>query len=502
MRWLTQYKASLRARLFLSLLIVNALVLGGLAFWAGRDQASEMFIRQTGREKLLLDRLQQFQPEQTEDLAAVLRWPLWGEFEDALVVDQSLLEIDDQVLPVGTFLNPVGRRHRPVDFPVQEVTRALYQSIHEKHSVQLAGGVALPIYKPGPAGSRGEAWGGVFVKPRPIPDSFPLYLRFLFAGALTTLVGVGILYFFLGRSLLRPVEGLARAAHDFGDGLNPLLPKPTHSRELDELLNSFENMMHRIQGFQQELKSEVDSATQRASSAERRAARQDRLAAMGTLAAGLAHEINSPLAGALQGLEILRENAQGEKAERYGALTSEALERISQLVRRLLLLAPSHVEAGDCLLVDAVKDLPDFLSSQLQGHKLHLVLPPTPMRVRASAGDLFPVFLNLIRNAIDALGTTHPNGGGNIWLDASLVEEQVEIKIWDDGPGADEDLLPHLFEPFVTDKEVGAGTGLGLALAYATVRQLSGMMEASNKDEGGLVVTIRLPQPTDEEKTS
>ncbi|HJM38813.1 MAG TPA: HAMP domain-containing sensor histidine kinase [Planctomycetota bacterium] len=484
---------SLRARLFLSLLLVNALVLGGLALWVARNQADSAKVRQDARQALLLDRLQQFQPKKSEDLASILRWPLWAEFDDALVVDQALLEIEGHVLPIGTFLNPIGRRHRSADYPLQSIIYALHQSLESHSSVQVAGGVALPIYKPGPAGLRGESWGGVFVKPKPALSSTPLYTRLLFAGALTTLVGAALLYFFLGRSLLRPVEELSQAAQDFGSGKEPRLPQSTRAKEFDDLLLSFESMMRQIGGFQKELKSEVEAATERASTAERRAARQDRLAAMGTLAAGLAHEINSPLAGALQGLEILRKEAQGEKAERYGNLTNEALERISQLVRRLLLLAPSHVESGDCDLSEVVADLPDFLASQLQKHQLHLQLPEQPIRVRASVGDLFPVFLNLVRNALDAFQDSKPEGGGNIWIRATAQQGEVVVVIRDDGPGADESLLPHLFEPFVTDKEVGEGTGLGLALAHATIRQLSGSLDAQNHEQGGLEVTICLP---------
>ena len=172
----------------------------------------------------------------------------------------------------------------------------------------------------------------------------------------------------------------------------------------------------------------------------------------------------------------------------------EALERIAGLVQRLLRLAPARVEAASAPVQDAVRDLPDFLASRLAGRELRLELPAEPLVVRAAAGDLFPVVLNLVQNALDALEEARPGGGGSIVVRArALAPGRVELVVEDDGPGVSAELLPHLFEPFVTTKEVGHGTGLGLALAHATVRQLGGAVEAANRPEGGLRVRIELP---------
>ncbi|HEX9792916.1 MAG TPA: ATP-binding protein, partial [Planctomycetota bacterium] len=222
----------------------------------------------------------------------------------------------------------------------------------------------------------------------------------------------------------------------------------------------------------------------------------DRLAAMGTLAAGLAHEINSPLAGALQGLETLRREATSDKAMRHGELTQDALERIGMLVRRLLQLAPARVEAGRCAVQAVSADLPLFLESRLSRHRLELVMPEAPLLVNAAAGDLFPVLLNLVQNALDALDSLASRRAGRIEVRGeALAGGGACVTVRDDGPGADPALMPHLYEPFVTDKEVGAGTGLGLALAHATVRQLGGTIDVRNRDSGGLEVELRLPAP-------
>ena len=239
----------------------------------------------------------------------------------------------------------------------------------------------------------------------------------------------------------------------------------------------------------------VERATAAASEAERRAARQERLAAMGTLAAGLAHEINSPLAGALHSLEVLRREAASERAERYGELIQDALERIRELVQRLLRLAPARAEAGECALGSVFDDVGTFLSGRLASRQFSTRVEPADLRVAAAPGDVFAVILNLVQNACDALGEE----GGEIQLRAeALHESRVRIEVRDNGPGVPEELLPHLFEPFVTTKDVGQGTGLGLALAHATVRQLGGRMEACPAEGGGFVVSMELPRLTDE----
>ncbi|RMH02765.1 MAG: sensor histidine kinase [Planctomycetota bacterium] len=481
--------ASLRARLTLVLVLVNLVVLGALAVWAERDEGQrrlDRLARQDLLERSLREALGSIQADEADDLAGILRSSLWRGFADAVVVDRAA-----GAAPGAVFLNPLGARRRAPDFPLDEVRAAIDRAIEEGEPRHLAGGVAMPLITRGAAGGRPRLWGGVFVRPRTAPAMVPLALRITLFALAATALGAGLVYLLVGRLVLRPVERLARSAREFGEGREPGLPPAGGAREVDELVRAFAAMMERIRGFQAELEREVARATARAAEAERRAARQERLAAMGTLAAGLAHEINSPLTGALHGLEVLRRDAAGQRAERYGALVQEALERIAGLVRRLLQLAPARPEAGSCALDAVARDLPDFLASRLERHELVLDLPAEELRVAAAAGDLFPLLLNLVQNALDALDDA--GRPGRVELRARGEQGLARIRIRDDGPGVPPELLPHLFEPFVTTKEVGRGTGLGLALAHATLRQLGGRIEAGNRPEGGLEVRIELP---------
>ena len=488
----------LRLRLSLVLLLVNTAVLGALAFWAWQDESqstAEMHRRRAHLEQQVKERFtKRFDPSRAGDIPAMLDWPLWQEFEDAVLIDRRMLNLDGVVVPVGAVLNPKGSRHRSPDFPLSEVFQALEKAALHMETVEVAGGLAMPLVTRAPFSEDRTVWGGVFVKLPSLPMGIPLWLRVLLVAGGATLFGAGLLYFFLGRTIVRPLEGLAEAIQDFGDGRTPCLPTTASSDEMDSLYGAFLSMMTQTQGFQKEMKEQVKQATVRAGQAERRAAQRERLAAMGMLAAGLAHEINSPLAGALQGLETLRAEAKSERAQQHGGLTQEALERIRDLVQQLLRLAPSRVEAGRCSLETVFHHLQVFLEKRLPPHRLLMDLPGNLPKVQGSEGDLFPVFLNLVQNAADALDQ-QKNTEGRIRLSArwNPESERVSVRVEDNGPGVEPSLLAHIFEPFVTSKDVGQGTGLGLALAHATIGQLGGTLEAKNQPNGGLRMTLRLP---------
>ncbi len=491
---------SLRLRLTLGLVLVNAAVLGTVAYWAAdRDRAGrrEQELRVAGLQAEVAQLVRRrFLPEDVGNFARMLSWPLWPEFADALILDTRVLDLDGRPLPVGVFLNPNGSSRRPPDFPLRAITGAVVQATASGLNIPVAGGVAIPIYAHAPFGEDTVAWGGVYVQPRVPPAPPNLLWRVFLIGLAGTAAAALLLYLIVDRVVLRPVERLARAAAEFGAGgaPAPLVPE-AGGGELAGLMTAFEAMMQDIRGFQRDLERRVEEATARALSAERQATRQERLAALGMLAAGLAHEINSPLAGAMHSLEVLRQEAASARAERSGALAEEALQRIRELVQRLLQMGPQSAIGGACQLSEVADDLRVFLAARLQRHRLELDFPAAGLRVRGDRGDWFPLLLNLVQNALDAMDEVLPAGGTARITGRPMPDGGAELLIADEGPGAPAELLPHLFEPFVSSKDPGHGTGLGLALAHATVRALGGSIEAANLPGGGFQVRVRLPAP-------
>jgi two-component system NtrC family sensor kinase len=499
---------SLRLRLTLALVLVNAAVLGSLAWWvAGREGQRRDLEEQ--RRLVLEDRLVQlavprFRPNEIGDLSKMLDWPLWSQFEDALIIDTRVLDLDGAKVPIGTYLNPRGRRHRKADFPLSEITQAVVDATEQNRSIPVATGLAIPLSAYQPFAAEQRPWGGLYVDLSLQEGDENLMGRVLLAALASTLVSAFLIVWLLSRMVLRPVERLVEVTRSFDGGGHPLALPDHGAAEVVNLSRSFGQMTERIRGFQGELESEVARATQRAVAADRVAAHRERMAAMGALAAGVAHEINSPLAGALYGLEVLRRDASSEDASQYGELMQEALERIRDLVQRLLQLSPGKAEMARCEVAPLVEDLRTFLASRLKGRDFVVDLPQEGLEAGAARGDLFPLLLNLLQNALDSLDAQAKEGGaqgrGRIAIEASAqANGSCRIVLADNGPGAPASILPHLFEPFFTSKDVGSGTGLGLALAHATMQRLGGSIEADNLPGGGFEVILVFPPLVEEE---
>lgn len=219
----------------------------------------------------------------------------------------------------------------------------------------------------------------------------------------------------------------------------------------------------------------------------------DRLATVGKLASGVAHEVGNPLAGILGYLSVIRMRAKGneELGEVVDRIEHE-VQRIDQIVRALLELGrPSRGKAQPVDVRPVIDSCVHLLSAGREFREVMVrVDAPASLWLRAEAGPLSQVLVNLLINAAQAMG-----GKGQVTVRAVEDGALGRIVIEDEGPGLDPNVLERLFEPFFTTKPAGQGTGLGLAVSRHLLGQFEGALDAANRPGGGASFTITLPKP-------
>jgi two-component system, NtrC family, sensor kinase len=323
-------------------------------------------------------------------------------------------------------------------------------------------------------------------------------------GLYTALVALALLviaYFALTRLIVRPLDALARAAERVASGARRLAVPKTSVRELSELGASLGVMTERLLHEEDKLRrkiDEVERATERLKEAQDRLVRSERLASVGRLAAGLAHEIGNPIS-ALMGLEdlVLAGGLTPEEEHDFLTRMRKETERIHRILRDLLqfarpaaqpLAGEDEQEPGD---VDtAARDTAALVAPQrsLQDISLKLEVDPGLPAVSLGHEQLMQVILNLVMNAADAVGA-----GGNVRVAATRTGNRVRLLVEDDGPGVDPRVQAQLFEPFVTTKDVGKGTGLGLAVCRGLVEAAGGSITLDTEYGRGARFLVDLP---------
>jgi two-component system NtrC family sensor kinase len=254
----------------------------------------------------------------------------------------------------------------------------------------------------------------------------------------------------------------------------------------------------RLQALEQLAESE-----RRRGDAERERAEVERLVMVGQLAAGVAHEVNNPLAYVKANLSFLEREVEDsqralDREELRGVLseTRQGVLRIQQIVTDLkdFSRAGNGGDEARGVLEEAVLEAKRLASVRLRERgDVLLALDPGLPAVRLEQRRVVQVMLNLMLNAADAVELADPTCQAHITVRAWRVEEGVRVEVDDNGPGIPLEVLPRLFEPFFTTKPPGRGTGLGLALCREYVSRVGGSLHAENRPGGGARFVLRLP---------
>jgi signal transduction histidine kinase len=221
---------------------------------------------------------------------------------------------------------------------------------------------------------------------------------------------------------------------------------------------------------------------------------QDRLASIGQLASGIAHEINNPLTPVIGYSELLLKQNVAEDIKTDLQAINDNAKRVSNIVGKLLTFARgNHPVRSLCRIDEILESTIQLRAFQLEESGIRLIRDFAPQlpQTMADSSQLEQVFLNLIINAEYEMNRA--NGGGVLSVKTEKRENAIRISIKDDGPGIYKENMAKLFTPFFTTKPVGEGTGLGLSICHGIVAEHNGKIYAESEIGKGTTFVVELP---------
>ena len=329
----------------------------------------------------------------------------------------------------------------------------------------------------------------------------------MFYSMINIIILVALGTYAISRSIIRPINGLVRRAegHQSHDGFDFFYSRGRN--EFRRLSNSLNKMVDRIEGDKRQLEKSLvslEQANQEIKERQNELIRAEKLASVGRLSAGIAHEIGNPIGIVLGYLDILK-NADITETEKtdYIARCQNEIQKINKIIRELLDFSrPSGKDAIEKVSVHALlQETLDLLAVQpvMRNITKNLELSAACDHVAAFPDKLRQVFVNLLLNAADAMSGNPVDRPGEITIQTSTAgneagqPDSLIITISDTGPGIREEDLEAIFDPFFTTKAPGYGTGLGLYVCYMIIDNIHGSISVDNRPGGGAVLTIRLP---------
>ncbi|HEV3261510.1 MAG TPA: ATP-binding protein [Gemmataceae bacterium] len=292
--------------------------------------------------------------------------------------------------------------------------------------------------------------------------------------------------FGIARRVTRSIGRLSVPVRDAAGKLNEIVGPITISARWG--LEELEAVLHRIA-------EQTGAVVERLQQSQREVLRAEQLAAVGQMAAGMAHELRNPLMSMKLLVQAAAERSPSAVLDHHDlAVLEEEITRLERLVQTLLDFArPPQLEKQTFDARGLLEQTAGLVSgrAQQQGVRIECALPREPVVVQADVGQLRQVLLNLLLNALDAL----PNGG-TVWLQMAAAGpgRWLTLRVADTGPGLPAGLAQRIFEPFLSTKETGIG--LGLSICKRIIEAHGGEVVASDRPEGGALFTVRLPLST------
>ncbi len=314
----------------------------------------------------------------------------------------------------------------------------------------------------------------------------------------------------LFKIFLEPIERLAKRAENYQETDGSFFPVRKQDNELQVLSKSLNSMTQRITEDKKKLQDAVyrlEKTNTELNKAQEEIIRAEKLASVGRLSSGIAHEIGNPIGIIMGYLELLKQgDIQAQEKLDYILRTETEINRMDTVIRQLLDLSrPSAVDPGVVSIHEVINDIANVLNVQplMSNIELTLSLEAEYDRVLADPNQLRQVFLNLAINAADAIATGREGKQGKLEIISEVSEtdlarnkpftRSIDVRFIDNGPGIPHEVLDKIFDPFFTTKAPGKGTGLGLYVCFMIVDSMDGNIQARSSEGKGTTMTITLP---------
>lgn len=255
-------------------------------------------------------------------------------------------------------------------------------------------------------------------------------------------------------------------------------------------------MQENLRKWNIELEKKVEERTRQLKEMQAQLVQAEKMATMGTMAGGIAHEINNPLTAVLTNAQILKMDAKEEDLESI-TLIEEGAKRCQEIIQKIMKYARKPLgpeTVGMVSLKNVVTNAVAFLEYQLKQDNIELILQTAGdlPAISGNGNELEQVVTNLVLNAKDAVKQTHRSG--RISIETFEKKNVVGFHVVDNGYGIPKEHLNKIFDPFFTTKEIGKGTGLGLAVTYGIVEKHKGKIDVDSKIGEGTRFTVELPK--------
>jgi two-component system, NtrC family, sensor kinase len=376
----------------------------------------------------------------------------------------------------------------------------------------------------------GRTWGLFWPAPRDVILSSSLWVKGKFAGSVAIFSDLKPLYekirasepvilgyigmnalilvlfgiYLLSRTVVRPINRLVAMTEKF-DGAIPIMQKDeSPNNEIGRLSQSLNHMLRELDANERKLKeniSSLEAANHEIKRAQDEMVESEKMATVGRLATGVAHEIGNPLGIILGYIELLqRGDLTGLEQKDFLARMESEISRIHRIIRDLLDFSrPSVAEPHDADAHEILEEVLAVLSPQSLFEKVQIrrLLEAESVIVKVAQDSLKQVFLNIIMNAADAMaddrGCTGDSRESILTLESFNEEGFLIIQFSDNGCGISLDDIKRIFDPFFTTKSPGKGTGLGLSICYTIMDQAGGRIRAESEPGEGATLILEMP---------